>query len=124
MRFHHQKRPSDLQLRVAGGALSVLAIFAFRALFQIKPVFGEAPSPWIFAQAAIGFVSASLGGILLTYGHHIFDEVRVSDRWRTLKLPPRPGLPKKAKSLANVLARRGASMPVEAPMALKRRWHG
>lgn len=33
--------------------------------------------------AAIGFLCASAGSILVTQGGHIFDKVEISQRWRT-----------------------------------------
>lgn len=39
--------------------------------------------PFPFLLATIAFIGLSFGGLLAALGHHIFDQVEVSPRWRS-----------------------------------------
>lgn len=86
--WHHDRRV-DIGLRAGGVLLCGLSYLAVRWLvaLQLSQVHGE-PGVEAFALAAVAFLCGSCGTALLTLGHHIFDEVAISQRWRTAYLPP------------------------------------
>jgi hypothetical protein len=77
----HRSRSGDLALRAGGLSLCALAYMAFARLasMHVPPMKAGLTS---FVLAALGFVAASAGGLLLTLGRRLFDEVEVSTRWR------------------------------------------
>ena len=72
---------TDVGLRVAGTGLVIIACLCARMLFASgEPA--AAQSAWSYAEAAAGFVCASAGLTLTLLGRHIFDQIKVSKRWR------------------------------------------
>ena len=74
-------------LRQLGVVLLLGAYAAGRHLTTIAAS-GHPPHqpPTVYLFALIAFVCASAGGALLIHGHHLFDTVEISERWR--RLPP------------------------------------
>lgn len=84
MRDWHHKRPTDLALRLLGLALCTASWLSIRALLDLHAQSAVAPPPpAAYALAAIGFVGGSAGSALAVLGHHLFDRVEISERWRT-----------------------------------------
>jgi hypothetical protein len=71
----------DLALRAGGLSFCALAYMTVARLvtLHVRPMDAGLLS---FVLAATGFVAASAGGLLLTLGWRLFDEVQVSARWR------------------------------------------
>lgn len=81
---HRHEWWKDKGLRFAGLVLLAVAFLAIRYLVDLVPPHSSHEATWIeLALAAVGFLGASLGGILVTLGAHIFDKVEISERWRT-----------------------------------------
>lgn len=80
----HDKGPAvNIGLRLAGIALLGIAAVAIYWLSGSVHSGGlHAAKPIEYLLAIVSFASASAGGVLLSYGTHIFDEVEVSERWR------------------------------------------
>ncbi|MDE8651473.1 hypothetical protein [Novosphingobium album (ex Liu et al. 2023)] len=76
----------DLGLRLAGLCaigLAALSIYLLMGLVQHAP---QHSATWIeMALAAVGFLGASLGSVLLFLGAHIYDRVIIASRWRTMR---------------------------------------
>lgn len=84
--WHHDWR-TDIGMRAGGVALCGAAWLAVRTLAHLRfPSLPASPGPLAFALAFAGFVTASAGTAMLALGHHLFDQVEVSERWR----PHRP----------------------------------
>ncbi|MBB3350071.1 hypothetical protein [Sphingomonas sp. BK069] len=77
----HRSRSGDVALRAGGLCLWALSYFAVARLGSLNLPPMKA-GPLSFTLASIGFVAASAGGLLLSLGRHLFDEVEVSARWR------------------------------------------
>ncbi|MBB3349963.1 hypothetical protein [Sphingomonas sp. BK069] len=77
----HRSRSGDLALRAGGLSLCALSYVAVARLasMHVPPMKAGLTS---FVLAALGFVAASAGSLLLTLGRRLFDEVEVSARWR------------------------------------------
>ena len=69
---------TDLSLRASGILSLTLATTAIHALVRLHPPTGALA----FLLAAIGFLCASGGAMLVIVGRHIHDRVQVSARWR------------------------------------------
>ncbi len=83
MRDWHHHRRTDVGLRLSGTALLGFAWLAVQALAALHLTQSRAdPSIWAFLLAAAAFLSASLGAVLITQGHHIFDRIEIGERWR------------------------------------------
>lgn len=94
---HHDWK-TDIGLRLCGVTscgLSCLSVYSLIAVQLADGQLSQGALP--FFLAAAGFLCASAGAVLLSFGHHIFDQVEISPRWRT-KPPARP-LEVKALSL-------------------------
>lgn len=87
MRDWHQNWRTDIGLRLSGVALWGLSWLATRKLILLLPEPSASPGTGAFALAAAAFLCASLGGILLTLGDHIFDRIEIDERWRALPPP-------------------------------------
>lgn len=75
---------TDIELRLCGAAscgVSYLAIRSLMALHLSESQMSQSALP--FFLAGIGFLCASAGAAVLVLGHHIFDQVEISERWRT-----------------------------------------
>lgn len=83
----HRSVKADLGLRVVGLILCGMAYLAIARLFALHP-----PAPpksagaLAYGLATIGFLGGSVGGAMTTLGHHLFDEIEISDRWRRADL--------------------------------------
>ena len=77
----HQSRRADLGLRASGLLLCWISYAAIARLvaLHVPPQSAEALA---YGLAAIGFIAASGGSAMLFLGHHLFDEIEVSARWR------------------------------------------
>ncbi|QNQ07830.1 hypothetical protein [Sphingomonas alpina] len=82
-------RIADTSLRAGGFALLGLAGLAIHALMALRAGLSQGSSPWVFGLAMAGFIAASMGSALVVLGHHILDEVEVSERW----IERRPAVP-------------------------------
>jgi len=69
---------TDLSLRASGILSLAIAVIAIHILASRHPATGALA----FLLAAIGFVCASAGVILVVVGGHIHDPVRISACWR------------------------------------------
>lgn len=80
----HRSWRADLGLRASGLLLCGIAYTAISRLcaMHIPP---QTAGALAYALAAIGFLCASAGSAMVMLGHHLFDEIEVSERWR-----PRP----------------------------------
>jgi hypothetical protein len=77
----HRSRRADLGLRASGAFFCWLAC---TALAHLVAMHAPPRSPGLIpcGLAAIGFLSASGGSLLLVLGRNIFDEVTLGARWR------------------------------------------
>lgn len=83
---HHRK--TDIALRLCGAILCGLSYLAITALVAMRLADGQLPDgalPLLLAGAV--FLCASAGSALLVLGHHIFDEIEISQHWQTLPPP-------------------------------------
>ena len=70
----------DLRLRLAGLSAICLAAGAGRWLVDLVHVGAHHPAtPLEYGCAVVAFLGASCGGAMLVYGHHLLDEVEVSE---------------------------------------------
>ena len=84
MQDWHHRRSTDVGLRLGGAMLCGISWLAIRTFVHIRlATLPASPGLLAFALATLGFICASAGSALLTIGHHIFDEVEVSERWRS-----------------------------------------
>lgn len=91
------KRPAGRWgLRQLGGVLLLLAYAAGRHLVAIAPAPAGNRPPLVYLLALVGFLGFSLGGALLVHGHHLFDAVEISERWRRLPQVKGPKAPEAA----------------------------
>lgn len=77
----------DIGIRIGGLFLLLIGACAMKLLygdFHTSPVHETGPLEMLIA--ATGFLSLSIGAILVALGRHIFDPVRISARWSE---PPR-----------------------------------
>lgn len=77
----HRSRRADLGLRASGLILCWISYAAFARLVAVhsSPHAGDVVA---YGLAALGFIAASGGSAMLLLGHHLFDEIEVSARWR------------------------------------------
>lgn len=81
--WHHDWK-TDIGLRLCGTASCGISYLAIHSLMALRLGDGQVPEgvlPWFLAT--VGFLCASGGAMLLCLGHHIFDQVEISERWRT-----------------------------------------
>jgi hypothetical protein len=76
----HRSWKADIGLRLLGLLCGAVAGVMFSHLFAMR--LPRAPGVLAYAMAATGFVSASASAALTLLGHHLFDEIEVSSRWR------------------------------------------
>jgi hypothetical protein len=69
---------TDLSLRASGVLALTIAATAIHTLVRLHPQTGALA----FLLAAIGFLCASAGAMLVIVGRHIHDRVQVSARWQ------------------------------------------
>ncbi len=69
---------TDLSLRASGILSLAIAVTAIHTLARLHHPTGALA----ILLAAIGFLCASGGAMLMIVGHHIHDSVQVSARWR------------------------------------------
>ena len=77
-------------LRQLGVVLLLGAYAAGRHVMAIASGHPPYQPPSVYLFALIAFVCASAGGALLIHGHHLFDTVEISERWRR----PPPAVPR------------------------------
>ncbi len=80
----HERIVMRLLLRAAGALLIAIACFAVSSLNQLVHRHGD-DGAWLgqIALAGLIFCGLTSGSALLFVGHDMFDEIRVSTRWRT-----------------------------------------
>lgn len=72
------ERAKDVGLRLAGMLAVVAAAFALRELYALVHAAPEhEASPIELLLAAAGYLGTTAGGVLITLGPHIFDQVEV-----------------------------------------------
>lgn len=77
----HGSWKGDVGLRLLGLLACGVGYLALSRLFSMRQAAHDV-SLLTFSLAALGFLSASAGGALTWLGHHLFDEIEVSSRWR------------------------------------------
>jgi hypothetical protein len=80
----HRTLKGDTGLRATGTALLAISYVCIRSVSHRHAV---DPVHWstgiiLYALTAMGFLSASLGSAMVLLGHHLFDRVEISERWR------------------------------------------
>ncbi|NIJ64257.1 hypothetical protein FHR20_001188 [Sphingomonas leidyi] len=81
--WHHDWK-TDIGLRLCGATSCGISYLAIHSLMALRFADGHLPQGALpFFLAAVGFLCASGGAVLLGLGHHIFDQVEISERWRT-----------------------------------------
>jgi len=90
----HRSWQAGIGLRRVGLVSCGVAYAALSHLFSMR-LPARAPGVLAYALAALGFLSASAGAALVGLGHHLFDQIEVSSRWRRGSasdgaLPPQP----------------------------------
>ncbi|MEG8038677.1 hypothetical protein QP166_04680 [Sphingomonas sp. LR60] len=77
----HRSRRADIVLRATGLLLCWVSYTAIARLvaMHVPPLKAGVLA---YGIAAVGFMAASAGTALTILGHHLFDEVEVSARWR------------------------------------------
>lgn len=80
--WHHDWK-TDIGLRLCGTMSCGISYLAIHSLMALRLANGQLPEGVLpFFLAAVGFLCASAGAVLLSLGHHIFDQVEISERWR------------------------------------------
>jgi hypothetical protein len=88
-----QKQPTDVAIRAAGALCCGASYLAVGGLAHLRIATHAAqPGALAYALAAIAFLGASAGAMLVVLGHHIFDQVQVSGRWQHRPIPIEPRL--------------------------------
>jgi hypothetical protein len=87
MAVWHRSRCADLGLRALGLLFCGIAYTAISRLCALH-ISDQTIGALTYFLALIGFLGASAGSALVMLGHHLFDEIEVSERWRR-----RPGDP-------------------------------
>jgi len=77
----HRSRRADLGLRASGLLLCGIAYTALSRLCAM-PLSPDTVGALAFALAAIGLLAASAGSAMAALGHHLFDQIKVSERWQ------------------------------------------
>lgn len=77
----HRSRRVDIVLRAMGLLLCWVSYAAIARLVALHPL-PEKAGVLAYGVAATGFIAASAGSALTLLGHHLFDEIEVSARWR------------------------------------------
>lgn len=77
----HRSRRADLGLRASGLLLCGIAYTALSRLCAM-PLSPDTVGALAFALAAIALLAASAGSAMAALGHHLFDQIKVSERWQ------------------------------------------
>ena len=77
----HRSRRADLALRALGLLFCSIAYSAISQLCALL-ISPQTIGALAYSLAMIGFLAASGGSVLVMLGHHLFDEIEVSERWR------------------------------------------
>ncbi len=77
----HRSRRADLGLRASGLLLCGTAYTALSRLCAM-PLSPDTVDALAFALAAIGLLAASAGSAMAALGHHLFDQIALSERWQ------------------------------------------
>lgn len=77
----HRSRRADIVLRASG---LLLCWFSYTAISRLVAMHvpPQRADTLAYGIAAFGFMAASAGSALILLGHHLFDEIEVSARWR------------------------------------------
>lgn len=78
----HRSRRADIVLRATGLLLCWVSYSAISRLVAMHLPPRNA-GVLVYGIAAVGFMAASAGSALILLGHHLFDEIEVSARWRS-----------------------------------------
>jgi MFS family permease len=75
-----RSRRADIVLRVSG----LLCWVSYTAISRLVAMHVPPPRAGALAYgiAALGFMAASAGSALTLLGHHLFDKIELSPRWR------------------------------------------
>ncbi|MEG3084403.1 hypothetical protein U1707_12185 [Sphingomonas sp. PB2P12] len=77
----HRSRRADFGLRASGLLMCGIAYAAVARLCAMH-ISSQTAGALAYALAVTGFLGASAGGAMAMLGHHLFDEIEVSARWR------------------------------------------
>ncbi len=77
----HRLRRADLGLRASGFLLCGIAYTALSRLCAM-PLSPDTVGALACALAAIGLLAASAGSAMAALGHHLFDQIALSERWQ------------------------------------------
>ena len=77
----HRSRRADIVLRATGLLLCWVSYTVISRLVAMH-VPPQKAGVLAYGIAAVGFMAASAGSALTILGHHLFDEIEVSARWR------------------------------------------
>ncbi len=77
----HRSRRADLGLRASGLLVCGTAYTALSRLCAM-PLSPDTVDALAFALAAIGLLAASAGSAMAALGHHLFDQIALSERWQ------------------------------------------
>ena len=87
----YRSRRADFGLRASGLLLCGIAYAAVACLCAMR-ISPQTVGALACALAAIGFLGASAGSAMVLLGHHLFNQIEVSARWRhrsrEIMLPP------------------------------------
>jgi len=81
MTARHHQRHVDLGIRATGALLCCIAYVAIANLAAM-PIRSQSVGALAYSLATVGFLGASAGSAMIALGHHLFDEIEVSQRWR------------------------------------------
>jgi len=81
MAARHRSRRADLGLRASGLLLCGIAYTALSRLCAM-PLAPDTVGALACALAAIGLLAASAGSAMAALGHHLFDQIALSERWQ------------------------------------------
>lgn len=84
----HRSRRADIVLRASGLLLCWVSYTAISRLITMH-VPPQKAGVLAYGIAAVGFMAAGAGSALTLLGHHLFDEIEVSARWRGHPRPER-----------------------------------
>jgi hypothetical protein len=87
-----RKRTRDVLVRATGVLCCTSSYLAVRALVHLRLATPAAAQPGAiaYALAAVAFLCASVGTALVVLGHHVFEEIEVSERWQHRPAPSVP----------------------------------
>lgn len=79
----HRSRKADFALRALGTVLWGVSYSAVWHLYHRVQAHAGTDADFVsLGLAAVGFLAASIGGMLIFVGNHLFDEVELPGRYR------------------------------------------